>query len=205
MLKFVKQRVFKIMPELQKITDRTPIAREWLRNARKLQDAGQVFSAYFSAYIALVVCATQILGDSGKVATGDDEHWEREAIEYVMNFKSAEIAAFLDTDNGVRIKQAVWLREIPENKNLRIIGHGNDTILQQAAKNLSAYFGPLRKSSLSPNEVLNQAQDLSTVFRKVRNRLFHGGKTYDPEGDDGELLNKLNPLLIEIVEILQKH
>lgn len=193
------------MPELQKIGYRTPVARVWLRAARQQQETGQVFSAYFSAYIALVVCATQIMGDRGKSPGGDDERWEREAIEYALNFRSAEIAAFLETDIGTRIKQAIWLREIPENKNLRIIGHGNDPILQQAAKNLSAYFGPLRKSSLSPNEVLNQAQDLSTVFRKVRNRLFHGGKTYDPEGDDGELLNKLNPLLIEIVEILQKH
>jgi hypothetical protein len=32
-----------------------------------------------------------------------------------------------------------------------------------------------------------------------------GEKTYDEGGDNGEFLEKLNPLLIEIVEILQRH
>ena len=193
------------MLEVQKVYDRTPVAREWLDSARKQQNTGQVFSAFFSAYIALAVCATQIMGDSGNGPNGDDENWEREAIEKAMKFKHKEIALFLDTDNGVRIKQAIWQREIPENKNIQIIGPENDSDLQEAAKNLSSYFRPLRISPLNPSEKINQASDLSLLFRKVRNRLFHGRKMNDPEGTDAELLNKLNPLLIEVVEILQQH
>ena len=83
--------------------------------------------------------------------------------------------------------------------------NSNDEVLKQAAINLSSYFTPSRNSPLSPQQEINQAKDLSTLFRKVRNRLFHGGKIHDQEGSDAELLNKLNPLLIEIVEILQKH
>ena len=193
------------MLEVQKVYDRTPVAREWLDSARKQQNTGQVFSAFFSAYIALAVCATQIMGDSGNGPNGDDENWEREAIEKAMNYKHKEIAAFLETDSGIRIKQAIWQRKIPENENIRIIGPANDEELKQVAKNLSSYFSPLRLISLNPTEEINQAQDLSTLFRKVRNRLFHGGKMNDPEGSDAELLNKLNPLLIEVVEILQRH
>jgi hypothetical protein len=193
------------MPELRLVQERTPFARQWLLSARKQQDSGEVFSAIFSAYIALVVCATQVLGDRGSGPNGEDENWEREAIEKAMNFKHKEIAAFLETDTGKRIKHAIWQREIPENENIRIIGPANDEELKQAAKNLSSYFCPLRTSQLNPNEKINQARDLSTLFRKVRNRLFHGGKINDPEGSDAELLNKLNPLLIEIVEMLQKH
>ncbi len=193
------------MLEIRKVYDRTPVAREWLDSARKQQNTGQVFSAFFSAYIALAVCATQIMGDSGNGPKGDDENWEREAIEKAMNYKHKEIAAFLETDNGVRIKQAIWQREIPENKNIQIIGPENDPVLQQVAKNLSAFFRPLRNSPLTPKEKISQAQDLSILFRKVRNRLFHGRKMNDPEGTDAELLNKLNPLLIEVVEILQQH
>jgi hypothetical protein len=193
------------MPEIQKVHDRTPVAREWLDSARKQQNTSQVFSAFFSAYIALAVCATQIMGDSGNGPKGDDENWEKLAIEKAMNYKHKEIAAFLETVNGIRIKQAIWQREIPENQNIHIIGPGNDRDLEQVTKNLSSYFRPLRNSPLNPNEKINQARDLSTLFRKVRNRLFHGGKLNDPEGSDAELLNKLNPLLIEIVEILQKH
>ena len=193
------------MLEVQKVYDRTPVAREWLDSARKQQNTGQVFSAFFSAYIALAVCATQIMGDSGNGPNGDDENWEREAIEEAMNYKHKEIAAFLETDNGLRIKQAIWQREIPENKDIQIIGSVNDPVLQQAARNLTTFFRPLRNSPLTTKEKISQAQDLSILFRKVRNRLFHGRKMNDPDGTDAELLNKLNPLLIEIVEILQKH
>ena len=193
------------MLEVQKVYDRTPVAREWLDSARKQQNTGQVFSAFFSAYIALAVCATQIMGDSGNGPNGDDENWEREAIEKAMNYKHKEIAAFLETDNGIRIKQAIWQREIPENKDIQIIGSVDDPVLQQAARNLTTFFRPLRNSPLTTKEKISQAQDLSILFRKVRNRLFHGRKMNDPDGTDAELLNKLNPLLIEIVEILQKH
>ena len=193
------------MLEIRKVYDRTPVAREWLDSARKQQNTGQVFSAFFSAYIALAVCATQIMGDSGTGPNGDDENWEREAIEKAMNYRHKEIAAFLATDNGIRMKQAIWQREIPENENFRIIGPADDEVLKQAAINLSSFFTPSRHSPLSPQEKISQAKDLSILFRKVRNKLFHGGKMNDPEGSDAELLNKLNPLLIEIVEILQKH
>ena len=193
------------MLDIQKIYDRTPVAREWLDSARKQQNTGQVFSAFFSAYIALAVCATQIMGDSGNGPKGDDENWEREAIEKAMNYKHKEIAAFLETDNGIRIKQAIWQREIPENKDIQIIGSVDDPVLQQAARNLTTFFRPLRNSPLTTKEKISQAQDLSILFRKVRNRLFHGRKMNDPDGTDADLLNKLNPLLIEIVEILQKH
>ena len=193
------------MLEVQKVYDRTPVAREWLDSARKQQNTGQVFSAFFSAYIALAVCATQIMGDSGNGPNGDDENWEREAIEKAMNYKHKEIAAFLETDNGIRIKQAIWQREIPENKDIQIIGSVDDPVLKQAARNLTTFFKPLRNSPLTTKEKISQAQDLSILFRKVRNRLFHGRKMNDPDGTDAELLNKLNPLLIEIVEILQKH
>lgn len=201
----MKQRAFKTMLEVQKVYDRTPVAREWLDSARKQQNTGQVFSAFFSAYIALAVCATQIMGDSGNGPNGDDENWEREAIEKAMNYKHKEIAAFLETDNGIRIKQAIWQREIPENKDIQIIGSVDDPVLQQAARNLTTFFRPLRNSPLTTKEKISQAQDLSILFRKVRNRLFHGRKMNDPDGTDADLLSKLNPLLIEIVEILQKH
>jgi hypothetical protein len=193
------------MLKIQKNYERTPFAREWLDSARKQQNTGQVFSAYFSAYIALVVCATQIMGDSGNGPKGDDENWEKEAIEKAMDFKHKEIAAFLETDYGIQIKQAIWQREIPENENIQIIGPENDPVLQQVAQRLSSYFRPLRNSPLNPKEKINQARDLSRLFRKVRNRLFHGRKMNDPEGTDAELLTKLNPLLIEVVEILQQH
>jgi len=193
------------MLKIQKGYERTPFAREWLDSARKQQNTGQVFSAYFSAYIALVVCATQIMGDNGYGPKGNDEHWEKKAVKKAMQYKHKEIAAFLETDSGKQIKRAIWQREIPENENIQIIGPENDPVLQQVAKNLSSYFRPLRNSTLNLIEQNNQARDLSILFRKVRNRLFHGRKMNDPEGTDAELLNKLNPLLIEVVEILQQH
>jgi hypothetical protein len=192
--------------DIQKAHDRTPVARQWLDAARKQQDSGQVFNSFFSAYIALVVTATQIKGDSnGKYPSGDDEQWERKAIEDAMLMKADEIASFLDSAEGTRIKQAIWQREIPENQKVRIIGPANDSQLETAAKNLATYFSPSRTSALGDGKRRDQATQIAILLRKVRNRLFHGGKLYDPEGTDAELLNKLNPLVISVVEVLQRH
>jgi hypothetical protein len=196
------------MLEVKQVHERTPFAREWLRSAREQQHRGDVFSAFFSAYIALVVCCTQIRGDlHGKVSFDDeqDDKLEGIAIEEAMKFKCQEIAKFLDCDIGRRISSSIWQRQIPENHNIQIIGSGASPILKQAAKKLEKYFRPGRLHSLDLAEKEDQALQLAIVFRKVRNRLFHGGKMNDPNGSDADLLNKINPLLIEIVEILQRH
>jgi hypothetical protein len=135
----------------------------------------------------------------------NEETLEREAIEAAFKFKCREIAEFLDSDLGKRLKAAIWQREILESKDARIIGPGKSEELKQAALRLSKFFSPSHFVPLSPSEQVEQAQELTVVFRKVRNRLFHGGKINDPNGSDADLLSKLNPLLIEIVEILQQH
>lgn len=196
------------MLEVKRVYERTPFAREWLRSARDQQGRGDVFSAYFSAYVALVVCCAQIRGDLNGKVTVDDRHeetLERDAIEAAFKFRSGEIAGFLDSGQGKRLKAAIWQREILESEDARIIGPGTSEELKQAALRLSKFFNPSRSDSLSPSEQVEQAQELTVVFRKVRNRLFHGGKMNDPNGTDADLLSKLNPLLIEIVEILQRH
>ena len=196
------------MLEVKRVYERTPFARQWLKSAREQQARGDVFSAYFSAYVALAVCCAQIRGDRNEKVTVDDrrdETLERDAIEAAFKFKSREIAEFLDSDYGKRLKAAIWQREILESKDARIIGPGTSEELKRAALRLSGFFNPSRFDLLSPSEQGQQAQELTVVFRKVRNRLFHGGKMNDPNGTDADLLAKLNPLLIEIVEILQKH
>ena len=196
------------MLEVKRVYERTPFAREWLRSARDQQARGDVFSAYFSAYVALTVCCAQIRGDRNEKVTLDDHHdetLEKDAIEAAFKYKFREISDFLDSDHGKRLTSAIWQREILENKDARIIGPGTSEELKQAALRLSKFFSPSRFEPLSPSEQVEQAQELTVVFRKVRNRLFHGGKMNDPNGSDADLLGKLNPLLIEIVEILQKH
>lgn len=196
------------MLEIKRVYERTPFAREWLRSARDQQARGEVFSAYFSAYVALTVCCAQIRGDRNEKVTLDDQHdenLEKDAIEAAFKFKYREISDFLDGEHGKRLTAAIWQREILENKDARIIGPGTSEELKQAALRLSKFFSPSRFEPLSPSEQAEQAQELTVVFRKVRNRLFHGGKMNDPNGSDADLLGKLNPLLIEIVEILQKH
>jgi hypothetical protein len=194
--------------EVKRVYERTPFAREWLKSAREQQARGDVFSAYFSAYVALAVCCAQIRGDRNEKVTVDDRHdetLEKEAIEAAFKYKCREISDFLDSDHGKRLTAAIWQREILENKDARIIGAGTSQQLKEAALTLSKFFNPSRFGSLSPSEQGQQAQELTVVFRKVRNRLFHGGKINDPNGTDADLLVKLNPLLIEIVEILQQH
>jgi hypothetical protein len=180
-------------------------AKEWLKNAREQQAKYQVFSAYFSAYIALVCCSTQIMSDNGLKPKGDEDKWEGQTITKALNDRRKEISAFLQTDSGKKIKEAIWQREIPEDRNATIMGAGNDLQLSEATKTLDKYFMPGGPSNLNDDEMKLLCSQIALLFRKVRNRLFHGEKTYDERGDNGEFLEKLNPLLIEIVEILQRH
>ena len=180
-------------------------AKEWLKNAREQQAKHQVFSAYFSAYIALVCCATQIMSDNGIKLQGDEDKWEGQSITKAFVDKRKEISAFLQTDTGKKIKETIWQREIPEDSNATIMGAGNDYQLSDATKTLGKYFKPGGPTNLNDAEMKLLCTQIALLFRKVRNRLFHGQKIYDERGDNGEFLEMLNPLLIEIVEILQRH
>jgi hypothetical protein len=57
----------------------------------------------------------------------------------------------------------------------------------------------------SKAEIKNQALYLGVIFRKIRNRLFHGGKMNDPHGTDADLLMRLNPILFGVVEVILIH
>ena len=193
------------MLKIETIHDRAPFARQWLNSARKQQETGQVFSAFFSAYISLVCCATQIMSDNGEKPQGDDDKWEGETITKAFVERRNKISDFLQTNVGKQLKISIWQREIPEDSKARVMGAGNDYQLSVAVKTIENYFKPSGPTSLTDGEKKTLCIQLALLFRKVRNRLFHGEKMYDENGDNGVFLEKLNPLLIEIVEILQSH
>jgi|GEM_PF-5334289 len=70
---------------------------------------------------------------------GGEETWERQRIKEAFELKSDQIAAFLETEIGKKIKENIWQRQIPEGDNLRIIGPGSDTELTVAAKQLERF------------------------------------------------------------------
>lgn len=43
---------------------------------------------------------------------------------------------------------------------------------------------------------------IGELFNKIRNNLFHGVKVYD-DSEDIELINTVNPILLEILEICE--
>ena len=191
-----------------RLGDRSSFAREWLEDARLRQEEKRVFSAFFSGYIALVAASSQMAGDHGefrKYKNQLDEHLEREAIGFAMGQRSVEINNFITSADGVRATGSLRSREVPEGEEFKMIGSASDSELTRAATFLFSLWSPLVNSSRSEDDITNQALYLGLIFRKVRNRLFHGGKMNDPNGSDADLLERLNPVLFGVVEVLLVH
>ena len=169
---------------------------------------GDVFSAFFAGYIALICSATQLMADSSttrNIQKRNDETWEREAIEQAFRLRAGEIAGLISSDKGKRIVNSLRLREIPGDSSSKIIGSVGDSTFAKATGALDAFWSPARTSHWSVDEVTEHADACAYLLRRVRNRLFHGEKMNDPHGSDADLLDKLNPLLFEITEILLVH
>ena len=191
-----------------RLGDRSSFAREWLEDARLQQEERRVFSAFFSGYIALVAASSQMAGDHGefrKYETQLDELLERDSIEFALTTRSIEINKFIVSTDGVRATGSLRSREVPEGEEFKMIGSVNDSEFEKAKSFLYSLWSPLANSSKSKTDIENQAKYLGLVFRKVRNRLFHGGKMNDPHGSDADLLERLNPILFGVVEVLLVH
>lgn len=191
-----------------KLGDRSDFAREWLEDARVQQENRKVFSAFFSGYIALVACATQIAADEGAFRTyanKSEEKLEGAAIEFAMKAHSVGINVFIQSAEGVRATGLMRSRVVPEGDKFRMIGSVNDPELTKAASHLYRLWSQLEAATKSEDDMNLQAENLALVFRKVRNRLFHGGKMNDPQGTDAELLERLNEVLFGVVEKLITH
>ena len=191
-----------------RLGDRSSFAREWLEDARLRQEEKRVFSAFFSGYIALVAASSQMAGDHGEFRKYEnqlDEHLERKAIEFAMSKRSVEINNFITSGDGARATSSLRSREVPEGDEFKMIGSVNDPELMEATSSLFSLWSPLANSSRSKTDIVNQANHLGLVFRKVRNRLFHGGKMNDPNGSDADLLERINPILFGVVEVLLVH
>lgn len=183
--------------------DRSSFAREWLEDARSQQEVRRVFSAFFSGYVALVAASSQMAGDHGefkKYVNQSDEQLERKAIEFAIICRAVEINNYLVSVDGVRATSSLRNRVVPEGDEFKMIGPVNDSELTAATSYLYDIWSPLVGSSMSNSEMIRQANNLGIIFRKIRNRLFHGGKMNDPNGSDADLLERLNPILFGVVE-----
>jgi hypothetical protein len=74
-----------------------------------------------------------------------------------------------------------------------IVDAGRSRDLRKKFKKLAMHY--TRGSFLSEEEVV---ENMAEVLNKVRNKVFHGVKVYD-DRDDIELLELVNPLLLEIL------
>jgi len=190
------------------LTDRCSFARQWLRDAVSHQEERRVFSAFFSGYVALIAASWQLAINHGqfqKDSNMADETQERKAIEFAMSKRSIEIDRFITSEDGKRVTTSLRIREVPEGDDFKMIGSLSDSELKGVTSFLYELWSPLGHLTKNREEIKNQADGLGLVFRKVRNRLFHGGKLNDPNGTDADLLEHLNPILFGVVEVLVVH
>ncbi len=195
-----------LLAERKADSDRTQFARRWLHEARDQHSKAKVYSAFFLGHVAYVVSAKQHYYDSQRNPHNEsDDDWEKRAIEYSMKHKASDIDSFLTGVEGVRIRTSLWMRDIPESQNERIIGSMGNAEVLGATNWLDKIWSPAYTSNLSDRDQKEQSRVLALIFKIVRNRLFHGSKTYDENGSDADLLEKLNPMLFGVVDILLEH
>ena len=191
----------------EELRDRSGFAREWLSDARAHYENKSYFSSYFSAYVALVAASTQFMADSGKskqmgMGKKFEELIEITSINKAMKFNAGKIDKFLSSEEGKLAKNNLRMREVPGSETIRIIGDGTDEELREAGHWLYQCWSPLNSEII---DIELQAQKLALIFRKVRNRLFHGEKAINLGGSDADLLERLNPILFGVVESLLVH
>lgn len=186
-----------------RLKDRYRFAEGWMTDAKQQQQEERVFSAFFSGYVAFVANSFQVAADCGhKFDNESDEGFEMSAIKFAVEERSKKINEFIISESGKAATELLRLREVPEGEQFQMIGSRNDSDLAFATDFLFGLWSPGRAMRKSPTEIKNQAQYLSVVFRKIRNRLFHGEKMRDPEGTDADLLKCVNPILFGVVEAL---
>lgn len=194
---------------INQVEDRSAFGRQWLSQAKASFEEGHVFSAYFSGYIALVCSATQLMADSSKsgriTKENNDEAWEQKSIEEALTMRAQELAAFVDSEAGRTITEKLMLREIPGDNDSRIISSAGDPRFKETVSLLNKCWSPLSTKLWTDSKRTDHAIACANLLRRVRNRLFHGEKLNDPSGSDAELLERLSPLLFEVVEIVLAH
>lgn len=177
-------------------------AFKWLIQARESLDRGQVFNAYFSAYVALVAAATnRCIRTGGMSGDSDDEQFESKAINTVFRSMAPQIHEYLFSSEGKLECSRLRARSVDGDGDAQMIGAPRGSSLESSRDRLIDFWNPLR-APLSPREVEEQAEHLATLFRNVRNRLFHGQKSYDNQGPDADLLRCAAPILIGVVQVI---
>ena len=191
------------------VHNRSYFGRQWLDRARSAHAVGDVFGAFFFGYIALVCSATQMMADSEKSGRiqrdNSDDTWESRSIEESFTMRAGQIAEFVDSDMGKKITAQLRLREIPGEANSRIVSTSGDPHFAKIVDLLNKSWSPVRSASWTDASAEAHARACAYLFRRVRNRLFHGEKVNDPNCSDAEFLNHLNPLLFGTVEIVLVH
>jgi hypothetical protein len=191
--------------KVQRVSDRWRFGGEWLQNGRRAFGDGDVFGAFFYSYIALVCAATQVIADNGsqgQVERADDEKWEGAAIRQALVLQSVELSRWIESPEGRRVTSSLRLREVPGGSESKIVGTDDDKYFAKIVGYLDSFWNPNRTQPLSKQEMNLHAECCAYLLRRIRNRLFHGQKTYDRQGADADLLDKIDPLLSGIVEVL---
>ena len=179
-------------------------AQVWLRHAKQSLEQDNVFNGYFEAYIALASTAANLAVSQGRYSSSNrDDVDEGVAIEDAMIGRAKDINQFLESPEGTKLRCDLWNRDVAGEDGARIIGEvGSNDMLRNSRTRLGAFWSPIRSGTLSEREVEEQARHLAFLFRVVRNRLFHGTKIYDRHGSDADLLRKVAPIVIGVVEVL---
>lgn len=191
-------------------TLRSTIAEAWLDRARDLHKNDDVFSAFVAGYIALAAVSAQIWSDSQGERTpgGMEDGHESKKIQYACSEYAANICHSLREPANWQRVQALRERRAPGG-GTPIMGAGGDQRLERSLKDLAVIWSGNRADHQSEEKQLDEAHYLAELLRNARNRLFHGQKRFDENGEDADLVALLCPVLFAttapLVEQLRGH
>jgi len=158
---------------------------KWIKRAREATDP---FDKFFSLWIALIVAAQRIRLRTGMGFREDDTDRQR-----ILDYFGSNIPKIKEILEDKKVTMIKFAKRRGSKHRNPIVDTGNRELKEKFAR-LSNHYK--EEISISDQELINSVGEL---FNKIRNNLFHGVKIFDDK-EDIDLINLVNPILLEILE-----
>jgi hypothetical protein len=183
------------------MADRISLSKEWyargvelLDNFEKGEKARSLFESYIYLWISLTIAAKEYCGCAGKVFKNNkgQKTVDKDEIIFWANQRQTQILTMLKENEHLILELC---NRKGSDSNSPIMDVGSDEIIKFHKEFIRYWEGDAKY--VEPKRTINT---YIQILNRVRNNLFHGGKSFKLESDI-QLLALTCPLLKETTKI----
>ena len=178
------------------MADRISLSKDWyergvhlLDEYEKNSEARLLFEAYIYLWISLTVAAKQYCASAGKRfnnSNGQNTTDKEEILQWALKCRKSQIMAMLQENEALILELC---ERNGSESNSPIMDVESETVVDYHKEFIRYWHGEIRYT-----ETTSVVKTFILILNRVRNNLFHGGKSFRVEGDI-ELLEFTCPLL----------